>query len=127
MGRLRYILCGLVLLVVAPAWAMRDSVATTGRWCIEADYLTGNIIRHSKKIKEIPTDWTQGFELSVLFKTFGARGWHKPLHYPEVGAGLEYLRFGYPAVFGDAVALMGMVKFYMVRSKVVDADRKSVV
>lgn len=114
----------LALLFPAVIFAAADSSAYEmkgGKWGFELNYQTGPVLRHSKKIKEVPRDWTQGFELDYFRRSLGQKPWMKSLNYPEYGIALNYWHIGNPAVFGDAVSLMGYAKFFVVRSKVVNA------
>ena len=101
-------------------YAQTSPTFKSGKWGLEADYLTGKILRHTPKIKHVPSELTQGFQIDYYMKTLGEKPWHKPLNFPEVGATFLFLRFGENKVFGDAIALMGYAKFFIYRSKVVD-------
>jgi len=87
-----------------------------GKWGIEANYLTGQFLKHG--VDYIPKQLSQGFELNYFKKTLGEKPWHKGMGYPEIGAAFTFYYFADNKVFGDAIALMGYGKFYMVRSKV---------
>ena len=110
----------LSLLGLVQGYGQSSATFIAGKWGIEADYLLGNIIKHSKKINHVPTELTQGFEVSYFKRTLGEKPWHRPLNYPEVGGSFGYFHFGENPIFGDAYSFLAFSKFYLVRSKVVN-------
>ena len=110
----------LMLCTVLPmeSMAQKDGKFKTGKWGIEANYLTGNFLKHG--VDYIPKELAQGFEINYFKKTLGEKPWHKGMNFPEIGASFTFIHFGDNQVFGDAIALMAYAKFFMVRSKVVD-------
>lgn len=87
-----------------------------GKWGIEANYLTGQFLKHG--VGYVPNQLSQGAELNYFKKTYGEKLWHKGMNFPEIGASLTFFYFADNHVFGDAVSVMAFGKFYMVRSKV---------
>lgn len=124
-GRCRYfwemrlwlciVLVGLSLCVNAD-----ERFGKIGRYSIEAQYHFGRILKHNKKFSPAPTEFTHGMEWSFYKQTLGEHAWQRKLHYPELGASFLFLRHGDNAFFGNAYLLMGVAKFWIVRSRFVD-------
>ena len=98
--------------------AEKDGKFKTGKWGIEANYVTGQFLKHG--VATLPSQPAQGFEVNYLRKTLGEKLWHKGMNFPEIGASFTFFYFGDNQVFGNAIALMGYGKFFMVRSKLAD-------
>ncbi len=91
-----------------------------GKYSIEADYIFGRILAHNSRFKPRPTEFTHGFEVAAYKQTLGTKEWQRKLHYPELGAAFTFFRHGDYQYFGDAYMLMGVAKFWIVRSRYVD-------
>ncbi|MFN8309470.1 MAG: acyloxyacyl hydrolase [Chitinophagales bacterium] len=111
-------MAAVIFMVLTALHGIAQNSFRTGKWGIETNYQIGPIIKHSKKIKEVPKELSQGFEVSYFRKSLGEKPWMKPLNFPEYGVNFNYFHFGEAAVFGQAFSLMGYAKFYIVRSKV---------
>jgi hypothetical protein len=115
----------LLLGVMTPftSFAQKDDKATdptfqSGKWGIEANYITGQFLKHG--VDALPSQLSQGFELSYFRKTLGEKPWHKGMNFPEIGACFTFYHFGDNQVLGDAFAIMAYGKFFIVRSRVAD-------
>ncbi len=91
-----------------------------GKYSIEADYIFGRILAHNSRFKPRPTEFTHGFEIAAYKQTLGTKEWQRKLQYPELGAAFTFFRHGDYQYFGDAYMLMGVAKFWIVRSRYVD-------
>jgi hypothetical protein len=118
--RLAFIATLLLTLAVTSAYAQTAGTFRSGKWGIEADYLIGTAIKHSKKINHVPAELSHGVEIAYFRKTLGEKPWHRPLNFPEVGGVFTYYHLGENSVFGDAYSIMGFAKFFIARTKVVD-------
>lgn len=105
-------------LAVPSGIAAQSNTFTSGTWGLEGNYMAGRFLNHGAKYN--PTALSHGFEIGYFKKTLGEKPWHKGMNFPEVGANLTFFRFGDKKVFGDALSIMATVKFFLVRSKVVN-------
>ena len=104
-------------------FSMKNTMAqpatfVSSKWGLEADYMGGRFLKHGTSY--VPTDISNGFELSYFKKTLGDKPWHRGMNYPEVGATFTYFHFADNKVFGDAFAVLASAKFYLVRSRIAD-------
>jgi hypothetical protein len=121
-----YLLLSILIQCFSPSYGFaqkEDKAETkgkfkTGKWGIEANYMTGQFLKHG--VDYIPTQLSQGIEVNYFMKTLGEKPWHKGMNFPEIGATFTFYYFADNKVFGDAVSVMAYGKFYMVRSKIAD-------
>lgn len=111
----------LLLTTLLSANGMPDArFGKIGKVSIQTEYVFGRILKHNIKFRPSPTEFTHGFEVAMYKQTLGEHAWQRKLHYPELGAAFLCFRHGDNEYFGNAYLLMGVAKFWIVRSRWAD-------
>ena len=84
---------------------------------IKAEYLNGNIIPLSSRIKSLIDKPVMGAEFALEYQTVGEKPWHYYLNFPIVGLGATWLNLGNNEKLGDAFALYPYLNFPLSRNK----------
>ena len=93
------------------------SQSTSTSYKIKAEYLYGNIIPLSDRIKTMIDKPVMGAEFSLEYQTVGERSWHYFLNFPIVGLGATWLNLGNQEKLGDAFAIYPYLNFPLLRNK----------
>lgn len=110
----------LLFMFCALATHADERFGTIGKYSIEGTYQFGRIIPHNSKFKAPVTGYTHTVEVSFYKQTLGEKAWQRKLHYPELGGSFAIAYNADQKVFGNAYFLMGVAKFWIVRSRDVD-------
>jgi len=84
---------------------------TKNNFAIRAEYMYGNILKHTTHLQNLVKDPTKGTELSIEWQTMGEQNWHQYIGYPRVGLGLVSLNLGNPDKLGKLYAVYPYLNF----------------
>lgn len=80
-------------------------IAQGKKWSVQFAVLPGKLLKHSEKMKFIPSGYSKFMELDLAYQTQGKKRWERYYHYPRIGFGFRYLDFGAPVnVLGKGVS-----------------------
>ena len=87
-------------------------------FAIDANYITGNILKHAPDLGPLITGHPEGFLVSFSKKTFGNEEWERAYNYPDYGVYLLYQDFK-NHYLGSTYALGLHYNFYFFNRKLV--------
>src|SRR5580658_9136141 len=70
---------------------------------IEANYITGKVLKHSPKFTLPIPDVSMAYDINFVFQTHGKRPWEQRRHYPVIGVGISYTNYGIDSIYGHAI------------------------
>lgn len=83
---------------------------------IEANLMTAEMIRHTKKIKVLPERAT-AIELAFLQQMYGNKEWHQRRNYPLAGIGLGITDYGIDSVYGKCISIYPTLQIPVIAGK----------
>jgi len=84
---------------------------TKNNFAIRAEYMYGNILKHTTHLQNLVKEPTKGTELSIEWQTMGEQNWHQYIGYPRIGLGLVSLNLGNPDKLGKLYAVYPYLNF----------------
>lgn len=111
----------MIFLVESPLVAQVDSTSMMKH----ADYTSqlevslykGFIMMHDEKIGHLIKSHPQGFRISYLRNTYGAKYWEQAYGYPDVGISLSYQDYMNP-ILGKSLAIVPFLNLYLYRGRI---------
>lgn len=64
-----------------------------------------NMLKHSPKFTGPVSNNVFGYEMHVLYKTYGRKEWQQRRNYPTIGLAFNYVNFGYNDIYGSAYGI----------------------
>lgn len=102
-------LYAIFLLISSWAWAQHSDT-----YSVEASYLRGNILPHKDDMFHLIEGHPQGFMLSYVAQTHGAKEWHRAFNFPDYGYYFLYQDFKSQPL-GEGYALGAFYNFYFLK------------
>lgn len=99
------------LIIVFSVYSFVVSSQTKNNYAIKAEYLYGNILKHTSHLQNLVKDPTKGMELAIEWQTMGEQNWHQYIGYPRLGLGLVSLNLGNPEMLGNLYAIYPYLNF----------------
>ena len=99
LGLFLFIFC---LLPFSKLYAQANKLAGFG---IEANVISGKIIRHSAKFTAPVPPMSGALDVNFVWQSYGKREWHQRCNFPKTGIGLTYTDYGDNRVFGKCVGI----------------------
>lgn len=93
---------------------------TSSSYQIKAEYIYGNILKHTTHLTNLVKDPVQGGEIAIEWQTFGEKPWHQYYNFPKVGIGAVYLNLGNPDSLGNCYAIYPYINIPLIRTKVIN-------
>ena len=84
---------------------------------IEANILTGKIIKHEKKFTAPIPALSNAFDLNFSSTTFGKQEWQQRRNFPVWGVGITYTGYGNNSVFGHCLGVYPDLQMRIIRWK----------
>lgn len=89
---------------------------TAENYQIKAEYLYGNIMKHTEHLKNLVKGPTTGGEIAIEWKTTGEKDWHQSYRYPTIGLGLNFTNLANPDTLGYSIALYPYLNIPIIRT-----------
>jgi len=83
---------------------------------IEANLLSGKILKHTVNFRAPVPDRTTGAEVNLIWQTWGKKPWQQRRHYPVIGVGFSYLNFGIDSIYGRGVGVYPTLQLPLLRA-----------
>ncbi len=78
---------------------------TEKNYTFNAEFIYGNILKHTKHLENLVDGPVMGGELSVEWQTMGEKPWHQYFRFPAIGIGLVGLDLGNSQQLGQLLAI----------------------
>lgn len=78
---------------------------STSDYSIKAEFIYGNIQKHTSHIENLIKDPVMGSEIDLEWQTKGKKPWNQYFNFPVIGIGAVWLNLGNPEKLGNAFAL----------------------
>lgn len=78
---------------------------------MKAEYMYGNILKHTKHLDSLVIGPTKGFEVAIEWQTMGEKSWHQYIGFPKIGLGMVSLDLGNPSMLGNLYAIYPYLNF----------------
>lgn len=98
-------------MIVFSTITLVSNAQTKNNYAIKAEYMFGNIMKHTTHLNSLVKEPTSGYELAVEWQTMGEKNWHQYIGYPKLGLGLVALDLGNPEMLGDLYAVYPYLNF----------------
>ena len=95
----------------------QEACAPGSGFGIEANILSGKIVRHEKKFTAPIPPVSNAFDINFLWQTYGRKDWHQRRNFPVVGIGMTYTGYGNNAVFGHCLGVYPNLQFNVLKRK----------
>jgi len=99
------------LILIFFVFCLNANSQTKNNFAIRAEYMYGNILKHTTHLQNLVKDPTKGVEISVEWQTMGEQNWHQYIGYPRIGLGLVSLNLGNPEMLGNLYAAYPYLSF----------------
>ena len=110
----RLLLLTLVLFVLIPPLFAQSKWDGLG---IEANLMSGKMIRHTPKFPKIVPDNSQEFEINFVQQTNGRKDWQQRRNYPLLGCALSYTNYGIDSIYGKCFSIYPNIELPIVKGK----------
>ncbi len=90
---------------------------TSSTYQIKAEYIYGNILKHTTHLNNLVKGPVQGGEIAMEWQTMGEKPWHQYYSFPKVGVALVALDLGNPEMLGQLLAIYPYLNL-----KIIDTD-----
>ena len=87
---------------------------------VEANILTGKIIRHEKKFTAPIPPLSNALDVNFMWQTYGKQEWHQRRNFPVIGMGITYTGYGNNAVFGRCLGIYPNLQFNILKRRKLD-------
>lgn len=84
---------------------------------IEANAFAGHVIKHSAKFQLPVPELTTGFDVNMVWKTWGRKEWHQRRRYPVIGIALAYTNYGIDSVYGRCFSIYPNILIPLISTK----------
>ncbi|WPP50185.1 acyloxyacyl hydrolase [Catalinimonas niigatensis] len=84
---------------------------------IEGSLYKGFIMMHDEKIGHLIKSHPQGFRISYIRNTYGAKYWEQAYGYPDLGISFSYQNYLNP-ILGKSLAIVPFLNLYLYRGKI---------
>lgn len=84
---------------------------------VEANLLSGKIIRHSKKFTSPIPLLSTAIDANVIWQTYGKKDWHQRRNFPVVGVGITYTDYGNNLIYGRCVGIYPNLQVPLITGK----------
>jgi hypothetical protein len=78
---------------------------TNSSYQIKAEYIYGNILKHTNHLINLVKDPIRGGEIAIEWQTFGEKPWHQYYNFPKFGVSLVGMDLGNPEMLGQLLAI----------------------
>lgn len=106
----------ILFMLLAPILALAQLNEPGAGFCIDANYLSGKVIKHSPNFKLPIPDHSSAIDLNFQWKTTGSKDWQQRRRYPTVGIGLFYTNYGIDSVYGRLLAIYPNIEIPLLSS-----------
>lgn len=83
----------------------------------EHNFKWSKMIKHSKKFTGPLSDRVMGYELHVLYKTYGRKEWQERRNYPTFGFAFNYVNYGYNDIYGTVYGISPTITLNLIKVK----------
>ncbi len=90
---------------------------TSSTYQIKAEYIYGNILKHTTHLNSLVKGPVQGGEIALEWQTMGEKPWHQYYSFPKIGVALVGLDLGNPEMLGKLLAIYPYLNL-----KIIDTD-----
>lgn len=90
---------------------------TSSSYQIKAEYIYGNILKHTTHLNNLVKDPIRGGEIAIEWQTFGEKPWHQYYNFPKVGVSLVGMDLGNPEMLGQLLAIYPYLNLKLIDSK----------
>ncbi len=99
----------LILVFVVFCFAVKSQ--TKNNFAIKAEFMYGNILKHTTHLQNLVQGPTKGAELAVEWQTMGEKSWHQYIGFPKIGLGMVSLDLGNSTMLGNLYAIYPYLNF----------------
>jgi len=99
----------LILVFVVFCFGLKSQ--TKKNYTIKAEYMYGNIMKHTTHLQSLVKGPTKGAELAIEWQTMGEKSWHQYLGFPKIGLGAVTLDLGNQTMLGNLYAFYPYLNF----------------
>jgi len=99
------------LILIFYVFCFASQSQTKNNFAIKAEYMYGNILKHTTHLQNLVQGPTKGAELAVEWQTMGEQNWHQYIGFPKIGVGLVSLDLGNPTMLGNLYAVYPYLNF----------------
>jgi hypothetical protein len=82
---------------------------------IEANFMRGQIYKHTANFKLPVSDNVNAYELNFLQQTYGKKPWHQRHGYPLVGVGITLTDYGMNDIYGKCIGIAPVLQLPLAR------------
>lgn len=90
---------------------------TSSSYQIKAEYIYGNILKHTTHLNNLVKDPIRGGEIAIEWQTFGEKPWHQYYNFPKIGVSLVGMDLGNPEMLGQLLAIYPYLNLKLIDSK----------
>jgi hypothetical protein len=87
------------------------SAQTQENYSFDAQFIYGNILKHTKHLENAVKGPVLGGEFDVEWQTMGEKPWHEYFRFPAIGLGFVGLDLGNPDMLGQLLAVYPYLNF----------------
>ena len=84
---------------------------------IEANYMSGKILKHTPNFRPPIPDRTTAVELNFIQQTWGNKDWEQRRNFPLVGFGITYTHYGIDSIYGNCISIYPNLQLPIIKGK----------
>ena len=107
----RFKLLSLLCFLFLSTLHAQEAYPDAGGFGVEGNFMTGKIIRHSRKFTAPIPAFSNAFDANFSWKTYGKKEWHQRRNFPVVGFGITYPDYGNNTIFGRCLGVYPNLQF----------------
>ncbi len=98
---------------------------TLQNYQFKAEFIYGNILKHTKHLENLVKGPVTGGELAVEWQTTGEKPWNQYFNFPKVGIGLVGLDLGNPEMLGQLLAVYPYFNLKLINTPYIHLNLKA--